>query len=94
MKPNCHITKLSNQIGLDGITEGLAHKILIGAKKEKLTSGRGPKSLAAAACYIASKITGNFKTQREISEAVDLTEVTIRNRYKEIIKRLNVIISL
>jgi len=94
MKPNQHITKLSNQIGLDGLTEGIAHKILIGAKKQKLTSGRGAKSVAAAACYIASIITGNYKTQREVSEAADLTEVTIRNRYREMMKRLKIIISL
>ena len=94
MKPNRQITKLSSQLGLDGITEGVAHKLLLGAKKEKLTSGRSAKSLAAAACYIASKITGNHKTQREVSEAADLTEVTIRNRYKEMIKQLNIVISL
>jgi len=32
-------------------------------------------------------------TQREFAEAADLTEVTIRNRYKEMIKRLQIIIS-
>ena len=94
MKPNQHITKLSNQIGLDGITEGIAHKILIGAKKQKLTSGRGAKSIAAAACYIASILAGDYRTQREVADAADLTEVTIRNRYKEMMKRLKIIISL
>ena len=93
VKPNQHITKLSNQIGLDGMTEGIAHKILIGAKKQKLTSGRGAKSIAAAACYIASIISGNYITQREFAEAADLTEVTIRNRYREMMKRLKIIIS-
>jgi len=93
VKPNQHVTKLSNQIGLDGLTEGIAHKILIGAKKQKLTSGRGAKGIAAAACYIASIITGNYKTQREVAEAADVTEVTIRNRYREMMKRLKIIIS-
>jgi transcription initiation factor TFIIB len=93
VKPNQHITKLSNQIGLDGLTEGIAHKILIGAKKQKLTSGRGAKGIAAAACYIASIITGNYRTQREFAEAADLTEVTIRNRYREIMRRLKIIVS-
>jgi transcription initiation factor TFIIB len=93
VKPNQHITKLSNQIGLDGRTEGIAHKILIGAKKQKLTSGRGAKGIAAAACYIASIITGNYRTQREFAEAADLTEVTIRNRYREMMRRLKIIVS-
>lgn len=93
VKPNQHITKLSNQLGLNGVTEGIAHKILLGARKQKLTSGRGAKSIAAAACYIASKIAGDYKTQREVADAADLTEVTIRNRYKEMMKRLKIIIS-
>jgi transcription initiation factor TFIIB len=94
MKPNQHITKLSNQVGLDGLTEGIAHKILLAAKKQKLTSGRGAKSIAAAASYIASKVTGNDRTQREFAEVADLTEVTIRNRYREMMKRLSIVISL
>lgn len=94
VKPNQHVTKLSNQIGLDGLTEGIAHKILIGAKKQKLTSGRGAKGIAAAACYIASIIMGNYRTQREFAEAADLTEVTIRNRYKEMIQKLLIVVRL
>lgn len=93
MRSNQHITKLSNLLGLTGVAEGIAHKILSGAKKQKLTSGRGAKSIAAAACYIASIISGEGKTQREVAEAADLTEVTIRNRYKEMMRRLSVIIS-
>ena len=93
VRPNQHITKLSNHMGLDGRTEGIAHKILIGAKKRKLTSGRGAKGIAAAACYIASIIAGDYRTQREFAEAADLTEVTIRNRYREMMRRLKIVVS-
>ncbi len=93
-KPNKQITKLSTQLDFDGLTEGIAHKILVGAKKQRLTLGRGARSIAAAACYIASKLSGTYRTQREVAEVADLTEVTIRNRYKEMIKRLEIIISL
>lgn len=94
VKPNQHITRISNKIGLDGLTEGVAHKILRAAKKQKLTSGRGAKSIATAAIYIASKVVGNNLTQREFAEAADLTEVTIRNRYQEMMRCLSIIISL
>ncbi|HDQ05165.1 MAG TPA: transcription initiation factor IIB [Candidatus Bathyarchaeota archaeon] len=93
VRANQHITKLSNQLGLNGRTEGIAHKILIGAKKQKLTAGRGAKGIAAAACYIASIISGDYRTQREFAEAADLTEVTIRNRYREMMKRLKIVVS-
>jgi transcription initiation factor TFIIB len=94
VKPNQYITRISNQLGLTGKTEGIAHKILGGAKKQKLTSGRGAKSIAAAAGYIASIVTGERRTQREFAETADLTEVTIRNRYQEMMKRLLIIASI
>jgi transcription initiation factor TFIIB len=94
VKPSQYITRMFNQLGLDGKTEGAAHKILRGAKKQKLTSGRGAKGIAAAAGYIASIVSGEYRTQREFAETADLTEVTIRNRYKEMMNRLLIMISL
>jgi transcription initiation factor TFIIB len=55
----------------------------------ELTSGRGPIGIAAAALYIAGLLEGERRTQRDISEVSGVTEVTIRNRYKEIITKLN-----
>jgi transcription initiation factor TFIIB len=89
-----HVMRLSNQLGLSGKVEGVAHEILKAAEGLKLTSGRGVKSVAAAASYIACKILGEYRTQREFAEAANITEVTIRNRYKEIMERLLIIISL
>jgi transcription initiation factor TFIIB len=94
VRPNQHISKICNKIGLDGLTEGVAHKMLRAAKKQRLTSGRGAKSMATAAVYVASKVTGGNITQREIAAAADITEVTIRNRYREMTRRLSIVISL
>lgn len=94
VKPTQYVTRLSNQLGLDGKTEGIAHKIVRGAKKQMLTSGRGAKGISAAACYIASVVAGERRIQREVAEAADLTAVTIRNRYREMVKRLQITISL
>jgi len=55
---------------------------------------QGAKGVAAAASYIASKVVGEYRTQREFAEAANLTEVTIRNRYKEMMERLLFVISL
>lgn len=88
LKPSQCITKFSNQLTMPGIVEEIAHKILTMAKELKLTSGRGPTGIAAAASYIASVLTGERKTQREIAEIAQVTEVTIRNRYKELVERL------
>jgi len=91
LKPSQYIAKFSNQLTIQGKVEEIAHKILGAAKELKLTSGRGPTGIAAAASYIASVLTGERKTQREIAE---ITEVTIRNRYKELVERLLFVISL
>jgi transcription initiation factor TFIIB len=88
LKPSQYITKFSNQLTMQGKVEEIAHKILIAAKELKLTSGRGPTGIAAAASYVASVLTGERKTQREIAEIAQVTEVTIRNRYKELVERL------
>ena len=94
LKPGQYITKFSNQLTMQGKVEEIAHKILAAAKELKLTSGRGPTGIAAAASYIASVLTGERKTQREIAEIAQVTEVTIRNRYKELVERLQFIIYL
>jgi len=88
LRPSQYITKFSNQLTMQGKVEEIAHKILAAAKELKLTSGRGPTGIAAAASYVASVLTGERKTQREIAEIAQVTEVTIRNRYKELVERL------
>jgi transcription initiation factor TFIIB len=45
--------------------------------------------LAAAALYIACLQNTEKQTQKDISDAAGVTEVTVRNRYKDLKKRLN-----
>lgn len=94
VKPSQYVTKFSNQLIMQGKVEEIAHKILNTAQQLKLTSGRGPTGIAAAASYIASVLTGERKTQREIAEIAQVTEVTIRNRYKELVERLMFVMTL
>ena len=92
VKASQYITKFSNRLSFDGKTEDIAHKIFFGAKELKLTSGRSPTGVAAATIYIASILSGNGRTQNEVAEIAQVTEVTIRNRYKELVERLQLII--
>jgi transcription initiation factor TFIIB len=94
IKPGQYVTKLSHQLTYEGKVEEITHKILAAAKEIKLTSGRAPTSIAAAAGYIASVLTGERKTQREIADIYQVTEVTVRNRYKELVERLLYTITL
>jgi len=94
VKASRYISRFSNHLMVRGRAEKIANKILSTARKLKLTSGRGPRGIAAAAIYIASILVGEKMTQREIAETANITEVTIRNRYREIVERLLFIMNL
>jgi transcription initiation factor TFIIB len=89
-----YIAKFSNKLKISGKVEAFAIKIFESAKKIKLTCGKGPIGIAAASMYLASTIMNERKTQREIAEIANITEVTIRNRSKELMKKLLFTISL
>ena len=52
--------------------------------KEGISTG-----ISAAALYVSALIHGEKRTQREVADVAGVTEVTIRNRYKELLDRLN-----
>ena len=83
-----YISKFVNQLALSGTVENLAMQSLEQAMVMRLTSGRGPAGMAAAATYIASLLTNERRTQGEIARGAQVTEVTIRNRYKELTQKL------
>lgn len=92
--PSYYISRFSNQLGLAGKAETIAMQILEIAKSMHLTSGRGPLGIAAAATYIASVLVNERRTQREIAEQANVTEVTIRNRYRELIESLEIVVKV
>ncbi len=66
-----------------------AISILNQAKKEGIVAGKDPMGIAAAALYLACISTGEAKSQKDISNASGITEVTIRNRCAGLRKMLN-----
>jgi len=94
VNPRSYISKIVNKLELSGETERLAMAILNQVSEMKLTSGRGPAGIAAACIYISSQLTNERRTQGEISKEAQVTEVTIRNRYKELVQRLDFNVSL
>jgi transcription initiation factor TFIIB len=94
VNPRQYIGKIVNILGLNGDTERLSSMILGQASEIKLTGGRGPSGMAAACIYISTQITNDRRTQGDIAGAAQVTEVTIRNRYKELIQNLELIIEL
>ncbi len=87
--PKDYISRFGSILHLSPKTQGEALKILQKADVSELTSGRGPAGIAAAALYVSALLNDEKKTQREVADVAGITEVTIRNRYKELIDRLN-----
>ena len=63
-----------------------AVNLLNEAKKKLVSQGKDPIGFAASALYVASVVLGYNTTQRSVSVAANITEVTIRNRYKDLLK--------
>ncbi|TFH05302.1 MAG: transcription initiation factor IIB [Candidatus Thorarchaeota archaeon] len=88
------IPRLSSDLMLEGRTVKKATEIINQAKKSFVTIGKGPGGIAGAALYIAGILEGDRRTQREIAEVSRVTEVTIRNRYKELVRVLGISIDV
>lgn len=86
--PADYIARFASALNLTAETQSKAIEVLEMAQKEELTSGRGPTGIAAAALYVSALIHGEKRTQREVADVAGVTEVTIRNRYKELLDEL------
>jgi len=80
------IAKIASNTKLSEKTKRCAMNILKQAEKERILSGKEPMGLAASALYLASIVTGEIITQRTMADASGVTEVTIRNRCKNLKK--------
>ncbi len=89
-KAASYIPRFASMLNLSDKVQVRAIDILKKARKKDVVSGKGPCGCAAAAIYIASVLQGERRTQREVADVVGVTEVTIRNRYKEIAEALNI----
>ncbi len=87
--PRKRLPKIASSVGADRSVEALADRILSKAADLKITAGKDPGGLAGSALYISATFNSKGRTrhtlhdQKEIADAAGVTEVTIRNRYKE-----------
>jgi transcription initiation factor TFIIB len=87
--PTDYVTKIAAKAKVSSEVEGLAIKLIEEAKKKYATTGKDPSGLAAAALYIASKMRKEKVTQSRLAKAAEVTEVTVRNRKRDLMKSLN-----
>jgi transcription initiation factor TFIIIB Brf1 subunit/transcription initiation factor TFIIB len=82
------ITRIANKVGVSEKTKRVAVRIMRKVVAMQISAGKGPMGIAATVLYIACMQEGELRTQKELSIAAGVTEVTIRNRYSELKKYL------
>ena len=87
-QPQKYISMIASKAKIDQKTQNRAIEIILKANKLKITSGKNPAGVTAAALYIASIFEKIKVSQKTLSEASGVTEVTIRSRCKELTKYL------
>jgi transcription initiation factor TFIIB len=84
--PESYVPRFASGLDLSDEAEHRARELLQTAKEQGVHSGKSPVGLAAAAVYAAALLTNEKTTQAEVSEVADISEVTIRNRYHELLE--------
>jgi transcription initiation factor TFIIB len=82
----CLLT-VSNKASVSEKSKRKAIDIICHLNRNEMTDGKDPKGIAAAVLYLVCQRAGEKRTQPVIAEAAGITEMTLRNRYKDI-KRL------
>lgn len=83
------IVRVANRANLSERTKRMAMSIMKNVTKSGISAGKDPMGLAASVLYLACLNSGESKTQTDIAEAAGVTEVTVRNRYKNLKSQLD-----
>jgi transcription initiation factor TFIIB len=87
-----YIIKIANKLGFDEKIKRKALELMEQAQKKNILVGKDPVSMATSILYLVDLNEGGqqHKTQAEIAKAAGITEVTVRERSKELRKKLGI----
>ena len=83
------IAKVANKANLSERTKRQAITIMGTITKSGVSAGKDPMGLAASVLYLSCLNTGEPISQMNIADASGVTEVTIRNRFKDLKNQLH-----
>lgn len=84
--PAQYVQQFASRLDATHETERNAHELLDLATSQTAHSGKSPAGLAAGAIYAATRLTGEHLTQATVSEGTHVSQVTIRDRYQELLE--------
>jgi transcription initiation factor TFIIB len=82
------IVKVANKADLNENTKRQAMNVMSNLTEREISAGKHPMAVAATVLYVSCLNTGEKKTQSDIASAAGITEVTLRNRYKDLKNKL------
>jgi transcription initiation factor TFIIB len=81
--------RLADMINANEKAKRLAVLMMNEIVKRELSAGKNPMAVAASILCISCKKTGYRTSQHSIAKAAGITDVTLRNRFRELKKRMN-----
>jgi len=84
--PASYLPRFASELDAADAVERRARELVETAKRQAVHSGKSPVGIAAAAIYAAGLLEDVDLTQREVGDAADVSEVTIRDRYRELLR--------
>jgi transcription initiation factor TFIIB len=82
------VAKVANKLSLTEKTRHLAVNLMEEAVTKKISAGKDPMGFAASVIYASCIKTGEDISQINMAKAGGITEVTIRNRFKDLSRNL------
>jgi transcription initiation factor TFIIB len=82
------IAKVANKVKLSEKTKRKAAEIMSNVMKEEISAGKDPMGMAASVLYLSCIKSGEAVSQMSIARAAGVTEVTVRNRSKDLKSKL------
>jgi transcription initiation factor TFIIB len=82
--PTIYVNKIASKLGLSQNIIQETIKILNKAEEVGATIGKDPVGIAAAALYMSCQKLHPEITQKDIAKVAGVTEVTVRNRFKNL----------
>ena len=83
------VSRIASRLGICEKTKRYAIKMIKDYQQTGEIAGKSPMGIAATAIYLASVVMNEDLTQKDVADAANITEVTIRNRGSAMKKTLN-----
>ena len=88
--PKKYVPRFCSELELSEEVQTKANEIIDTTAEQGMLSGKSPTGYAAAAIYASALLCNEKKTQNEVANVAQVTEVTIRNRYQEQINAMGI----